>query len=139
MVLVNYSVKIFDEASSNLTSIVSSMIVALIQLIGSYIATLLVEKLGRKTLLIVSSFGSFLSLAIMGTYYFLKEIEVDVSTITILPLLSFSSLVLFSAIGLAGVPFVVIAELVPQRMRGPMFTVCLVLFSCVAALVMTVK
>lgn len=139
LVLVNYSVKIFDEASSNLSSIVSSMIVALIQLIGSYIATLLVEKVGRKTLLIVSSFGSFLSLTVMGTYYYLKETQVDVSQVTIIPLLSFSVLVLFSAVGLAGVPFVVIAELVPERMRGPMFTVCLVLFSGVAAIVMTVN
>uniref|UniRef100_A0A336MC58 CSON014915 protein n=1 Tax=Culicoides sonorensis TaxID=179676 RepID=A0A336MC58_CULSO len=137
MVLVNYSVKIFDEASSNLTSIVSSMIVALIQLIGSYFATLLVEKLGRKTLLIISSFGSFLSLTVMGSYYYLQAIHVDVTQFNILPLISFSVLVLFSAVGLAGIPFVVIAELVPQRMRGPMFTMCLVFFSCVVAGVMT--
>uniref|UniRef100_A0A336M4J4 CSON009702 protein n=1 Tax=Culicoides sonorensis TaxID=179676 RepID=A0A336M4J4_CULSO len=137
MVLVNYSVKIFDEASSNVTSIVSSMIVALIQLIGSYFATLLVEKLGRKTLLIISSFGSFLSLTVMGSYYYLKSIHVDVTQFNILPLISFSVLVLFSAVGLAGIPFVVIAELVPQRMRGPMFTMCLVFFSCVVAGVMT--
>lgn len=137
--LVNYSTKIFDEASSNLSTIVSSIIVALIQLIGSYIATLLIERMGRKTLLVVSSFGSFLSLTVMGSYYFLKKIQVDVSQFTSIPLISFSVLVLFTAVGLAGVPFVVIAELVPDRMRGPMFTVCLVLFSGIVSIMMTVS
>ncbi|XP_063709675.1 facilitated trehalose transporter Tret1-like [Culicoides brevitarsis] len=137
VVLVNYAVKIFDEASSHLSSIVSSIIVALIQLIGSYIATLLVERTGRKTLLIASSLGCFLSLTVMGSYYYLKNLDLDMKHFTIVPLLSFSVLVLFSAIGLAGVPFVVIAEIVPERMRGPMFTVCLVIFSGLGAIVMT--
>lgn len=139
IVFVNYSAKIFHEVSSNLSPIVSSMIVALIQLIGSYIATLLVEKTGRKILLIVSSIGSFLSLTVMGSYYYLKDIQVDISQFTYTPLLSFSVLVLFTAVGLSTVPFVVIAELVPERLRGPVFTVCVVLFSGLTTILMMVN
>lgn len=48
IVLVNYATKIFVEADSSMSPILSSIIVSLIQLIGAYIATFLVEKVGRK-------------------------------------------------------------------------------------------
>lgn len=48
IVLVNYATKIFVEADSSISPILSSIIVSLIQLIGAYIATFLVEKVGRK-------------------------------------------------------------------------------------------
>lgn len=75
----------------------------------------------------------------MGTYYYLKNIDIDVTSSTFVPLVTFSMLVLFTAIGFAGVPFVVIAEILPQKLRGPVFTICLVVFSCLTTTTMTVS
>jgi len=46
--LVQYANIIFEDAETTLSPTVSSIIVALIQFIGAYVATLLVDRLGRK-------------------------------------------------------------------------------------------
>lgn len=46
--VVNYTESILREAGTGLDAKVSSIIVALIQLIGAYITTLLVDRLGRR-------------------------------------------------------------------------------------------
>jgi SP family facilitated glucose transporter-like MFS transporter 8 len=45
---MSYTDQIFQEAGSNLSSDISSIIVALIQLVGSYLSTMLIDKAGRK-------------------------------------------------------------------------------------------
>lgn len=46
--MLNYTAHIFKEAGSNLSPNMSSIIVGVIQLIGSYVATILVDRAGRK-------------------------------------------------------------------------------------------
>ena len=45
---MSYTDHIFQEAGSKLSSDISSIIVALIQLLGSYLSTMLIDKAGRK-------------------------------------------------------------------------------------------
>lgn len=46
--LANYTATVFEEAGSNLDPNTSSIIVGITQLIGSYVSTILVERVGRK-------------------------------------------------------------------------------------------
>lgn len=46
--MLNYTAKIFKEAGSNMSPNMSAIIVGVIQLFGSYMATNLVERAGRK-------------------------------------------------------------------------------------------
>lgn len=46
--MLNYTATIFKESGSNLTPNMSAIIVGAIQLLGSYMSTLLVERAGRK-------------------------------------------------------------------------------------------
>lgn len=48
--MLNYTATIFQEAESNMSPNVSAIIVGVIQLLGSYIATNLVERTGRKVI-----------------------------------------------------------------------------------------
>lgn len=48
MALLTYTASIFEEAGSNLTPNMATIVVGIIQLIGSYATTFLVERAGRK-------------------------------------------------------------------------------------------
>ncbi len=46
--MLNYTASIFAESGSNLTPNMSAIIVGIIQLIGAYMSTFLVDRAGRK-------------------------------------------------------------------------------------------
>ena len=49
-VMINYTATIFQQSGSNLPPNISAIIVGSIQLCGSYMSTLLVERAGRKVI-----------------------------------------------------------------------------------------
>uniref|UniRef100_A0A336M068 CSON013480 protein n=1 Tax=Culicoides sonorensis TaxID=179676 RepID=A0A336M068_CULSO len=123
--VLNYTDKIFIEAGSNLTPAISSIIVASIQLAGSYLATVIVEKTGRRILIICSTYGSAGCLTVMGAHSFLKDIGVDVSAFNWIPLLCLSLLVFIAANGATTVSFIIIGEIFTQKIRGLAISLCL--------------
>lgn len=46
--MLNYAAKIFEDSGSSLTPNMSAIFVGLIQLVGAYISTFLVDRAGRK-------------------------------------------------------------------------------------------
>lgn len=125
--LTNYYETIFREAGSSLTPAASSLVVAIIQFAGTCSATLTVERVGRKTLILLSAYGSALLLAVMGLYSLLKAVHVDVSMVMWLPLLCLSLLVFVAANGASSIPFVVLGEIFAQHVRGPLVSSCIVI------------
>lgn len=124
--LTNYYETIFKEAGSTLSPAVSSIVVATIQVAGAGSASLLIEKAGRKPLVLGSAYLSALTLAIMGAYLCVKDYGVDVSSIAMLPLICLSALVFIASNGASSVPFVVLGEIFAQNVRGCLVSVCLV-------------
>lgn len=121
----NYYETIFREAGSSLSPADSSIFVSIVAFAGSYSATLTIEKIGRKFLTLGSSYGSAICLATMGFYSFLKDIDVDVSSINWLPLVSLSLLLFIACNGACSVPFVILSEIYPQNVRCPLITFCM--------------
>ncbi|XP_063698303.1 facilitated trehalose transporter Tret1-like [Culicoides brevitarsis] len=123
--VLQYTETIFSEAGSNLSPSTSSIIVAVIQLAGSYFATIVVERAGRRILLLASSYGSAICLGVMGAHSFLKENDFDVSSFAWLPLLCLSLLLFIAANGATTVSFIVIGEVFAQNVRGLAISLCL--------------
>lgn len=46
--MLNYTANIFKESGSNMSPNMSAIVVGVIQLIGSYVATILVDRAGRR-------------------------------------------------------------------------------------------
>lgn len=46
--MLQYTATIFEEAGSSMSPNMSAIVVGIIQLVGSYVATVLVERAGRK-------------------------------------------------------------------------------------------
>lgn len=125
-VIIGFTNIIFKDAGSQLSPEWSSVVVGAIQLVGSYVSTLIIERTGRKPLLIFSSLGSSVCLFICGGYYYAKNHGFDTSSFSLVPLITISMLFLVFSIGVASVPFVLITEILPQHLRGPIFTVCMI-------------
>lgn len=115
--MINYTGTIFKESGSNIDPNTSSIIVAAIQVVGVYLSTMLVDRVGRKTLLIISSGGAAIALALLGTFSFLHEQEVDLVHFNWVPLVSFSFYVFISCIGILPLPFVILAEILPPKVN----------------------
>lgn len=113
--MLNYTATIFRESGSTISPQFSAIIVGLIQLLGTYVATFLVDRLGRKVLLIVSAIGSSLCLACLGAYSYANSIGIDVKPYSWVSIASFSGMMFLAACGLIPLMFVVIAEVMPEK------------------------
>lgn len=120
----NYAETIFNETGSTFDPQISAIIIAIVQLIGCYVAALLMDKVGRKDLLIISSMGSMIALFLTGTFAFVAAKGVDVSAFNWMPLTFISSFLFIGSIGLLPVPYVILAEVIPSNIRRVASSVC---------------
>lgn len=119
--MMNYTASMFEDSGSSLSPNVSSIIVGLIQVLGSYVSTLLVDRLGRKILLIMSAVGTGLSLSIFGTFSFFVDhpefADYGFTQLKSIPLITFSLAIFFANVGILNLPFLVLAEILPVKVR----------------------
>lgn len=126
--LSNYTKYVFDETGSNLSTDISSIIVAVIQIVGVFAATQLVDRLGRKLLILSSIIGAALGLVVLGIYMMLKlEWSIDVTVVNWIPLVSFSWCMLITSVGIQALAFTVITEIMPERIKESGVTFCTML------------
>lgn len=105
----------------------STIIVASIQFLGTYISVFTIERYGRRILILWSAYISALCLIVMGMYSFLKESGLDMTQFKWIPLASLSLLVFAAANGVTPVPLVILGEIFVQNVRRPMITFCILL------------
>lgn len=115
--MLNYTATIFRESGSSISPNLSAIIVGIIQLLGTYVATFLVDRLGRKILLTLSAVGSSLSLAILGAYSYANSIGIDVKPYSWISIASFSGMMFLASNGLIPLMFVVISEVMPEKVK----------------------
>ncbi|XP_069700466.1 facilitated trehalose transporter Tret1-like [Periplaneta americana] len=118
-VLLFYTDSIFKAAGSTMSASVSSVVVGVVMLIMSICTMPLVDRAGRRILLLVSSFIEMLSLLVLGVYFLLKEqMQKDVDGISWLPLACLIIYIIVYCIGLGPLPWVVMAEVLPPKVKG---------------------
>lgn len=125
--MLNYTASIFEQAGSSLSPSMSAIIVAFIQVLGSYTATLLVERAGRKILYMVSTIGAGIGLSVLSVYINLSSRGYDCSDFSWVPIGSFSLTIFCAQLAILSLPFLVIAELLPPKIRSFGSNICLTL------------
>ena len=68
-----YLTDIFIRADTGFSSELQALIVSIVQVVGMIVAVLLVDRFGRRPLLIASALTASVSLFILGTYFYLEE------------------------------------------------------------------
>lgn len=136
--MLQYTASIFEEAGSNMSPNMSAIFVGVIQLIGSFLPTILVERGGRKVirfsstikflqsqppffvfqlLFAVSTIGIALGLSVLGTYTMLKSSGYNVAPFNFIPVASFSFVIFIAAFAVLTLPFLVISEIMPEKIK----------------------
>lgn len=137
--MLNFTAMIFKESGSTLSPNVSSIIVGAIQIVGAFMCTILVEKVGRKSLLLISAFGISLGLAAFSAFTFATTRDVDLSNFGFVPLAIFSFVIFISNLGVMTLPFLYVSEIVPSKIKEFTMMLCLSLLYIFATVVIQVE
>lgn len=130
--LTNYASKIFKDSGSSLDPNLASNIIAVLQIVGTYVAFLLVDRVGRKILMLISTVSVTFGLFALGVFSYLDKMGVDVTEFRSVPVISLSFVVFMGCIGIATLPFVVLTELLPTKIRSVGSAICLATLAFIA-------
>lgn len=124
--VISYAQIIFKEIGSELGAAESSFILAGVQIIASAFSSLIVDKFGRRPLLMFSVTGAAICNTIVGVYFYFAHQGNDVRSISWLPMTAIMIFIVSYTLGLATVAFVVLGEVFPKNLRaaaGAVFTI----------------
>ncbi|KAJ8715697.1 hypothetical protein PYW07_010179 [Mythimna separata] len=105
---------IFDMTGSDLESHISTIIIGVTQVVSATIAPVLIDRTGRKSLLLISTAACSISLTALGTFFFLHVNDYPIAED--LQWLSLVSLMIFFIAYFAGF------GIIPNTYIGEMFT-----------------
>eukprot|EP00111_Clytia_hemisphaerica_P018601 TCONS_00055008-protein len=130
--IILYCTKIFDLAGLHYPTVIS-LAVAATQILFTGIACLVVDKSGRRILLLAGSVVMFLCQFLLGVYFDLIEVDGDDNKISIfgkfshtfsphkISILAISCIVIYIAIfsiGWGPLPWLLMSELLPPKAKG---------------------
>lgn len=124
--VISYAQIIFDDMGSALGGAESSFVLGAVQIVASCLSSSIVDRFGRRPLLLFSVGGAAICNTIVGIYFYLHHIENDVSSISWLPMVAIMVFIVSYTLGLATVTFVILGEVFPKNLRaaaGAVFTI----------------
>ncbi|XP_034825882.1 facilitated trehalose transporter Tret1-like [Maniola hyperantus] len=118
--VLNFAGEIFTLASKDkvlvLTPNQQAMLLGVVQVVGSILASSVVERCGRKPLLFVTSLVSGLSMCLLGSWFLLRNYEIQAPSW--LPLMTLCICIFCDASGLQPISIVLASEIFSYKYRG---------------------
>lgn len=115
--MIFYTKKIFQAAKSEIEDGLSTVIVGIVQFVATCFCIPLIDKIGRKPLLLISSVFMCVSLTMLSVYFELNARGV-VLEFEWLPPICLILFVIAYGIGYGPIPMIVMGELIPQKIKG---------------------
>ncbi|XP_023158440.1 facilitated trehalose transporter Tret1 isoform X2 [Ceratitis capitata] len=116
--VIFYTVMIFQEAGSTIDGNVCTIIVGVVNFIATFMATVLIDRLGRKILLYISDVAMIISLFTLGGFFYCKASGMNITEVGWLPLASFVIYVVGFSLGFGPIPWLMMGEILPAKIRG---------------------
>ncbi|XP_076749707.1 facilitated trehalose transporter Tret1 [Xylocopa sonorina] len=117
-VVIFYTNSIFEQVGSTLESGHSTMIVGAMQVIAASASGLIVDRAGRRILLLLSAIFMCLTTCILGVYFYLSRIKTDVSSIGWLPLVAICIFIIMFNMGFGPIPWTMMGEIFSPEVKG---------------------
>lgn len=130
-IILFYLQPILDASGNVIPSNLASLIIGLVQIFSSIFSGFLIDRVGRKILLNISSTGCSVSLASLGLYFFLKERNCNLDSIYWLPLASLIIFYFLFNIGYGPIPWAIGGELFASNVKS----VCVSIYGFIGLLV----
>lgn len=122
IILISYAQTIFEKIHDvQLQGVYTSIVLATVYLISYLMCISLVDRLGRRPLMVISTIGVSSCSFLLAVYFCMQE------NATNLRLLSFVAVLFYtisSSLGLASVPFVIVNEIFPIYAKATCISFC---------------
>jgi MFS transporter, SP family, arabinose:H+ symporter len=117
-----YAPRIFERAGfERVSAIGQSTIVGLVNILFTMVAIVLVDRVGRKPLLLTAAGGMGISLVLLGLAF---KLQVQSGSLILLIILLY---IAFFALAMGPIVWVVMSEIFPTRMRGSAMAIATVI------------
>ncbi|KRF85118.1 facilitated trehalose transporter Tret1-2 homolog isoform X2 [Drosophila virilis] len=117
--VIFYSKTIFEDAKTDIGASMSTILIGVMQVVATFVSTLVVDRLGRRILLLASGIVMALSTTAIGVYFYLKDQnEESVVNLGWLPVASLCIFMIMFSIGYGPVPWLMMGELFATDIKG---------------------
>lgn len=86
-----HAAQLFIDSGAMFDPNLSAIILGSLQVVGIYASSMLVDQIGRRILLGISSFGAAISLFVFGTFSYLTYQGLDLSFVDWIPVVRFDN------------------------------------------------
>lgn len=117
LAIIPYLQTIFDATNTSIPGDLSVMMVGLMQFLSTALTSKVIDKVGRKMLLIASNVGVFLSLVSLGAYFYLQSRQFDVTRLYWLPISSIICYIICFNFGIGPVVWTIAGEIFPSDLK----------------------
>lgn len=122
----SYAEIILTKSEVSISPSIVVMVLGFSTIVVGSSVTLVMDRFGRRNLLIVSSFGTAVSLIVLGLHFYLLSLRLDPEMLTWLPITSLLFFNIFVSYGLVQVPSTLLSEIFPAKLKN-MASLCIAL------------
>lgn len=116
--VIFYTNSIFKSAGSTMDENLCSIVVGVVQVLMTFVSALLIDRAGRRILLLQSCIVMGACLVTLGIYFNIKESGGNVTNIGWLPLLSVVLFIVSFSLGFGPIPWMMMGELFAPDVKG---------------------
>lgn len=109
---------IFEAAHTRVDAAIAAIIIAIVQVAASGLTPLIVDRLGRKIILLICSAVMSVALFALGAYFYMSLTGDDTSSIMWLPLTSLIVYMIFYNASFGSLPWVILGETFPANVKA---------------------
>ncbi|XP_068147231.1 facilitated trehalose transporter Tret1-2 homolog [Drosophila tropicalis] len=114
-----YSASIFEETGVGIEGKYCAILIAVVQVVTTVVAVAIIDKAGRRILLLISAFFMAITTCLMGVYFQMQTSDpTSVESIGWLPISSICIFIVFFSIGFGPVPWLIMAELFSEDIKS---------------------
>nr|CAI5823896.1 unnamed protein product [Callosobruchus analis] len=114
--VLGYLTPIFNSAG--ISPDIVSLIACIVQLPTTIIGAMLVDKLGRRALLLLSLLTYGTTIALLGLYFYLKHLKFELGSFSWLPVACVILMFIGFCIGMGVVPMTLASEVLPNEVKS---------------------
>lgn len=104
--VIFYTTDIFNAAGTGIDAEIATILVGVMQVVATFVASLIVDRLGRRILLLISDSIMALCTLFLGIYFFLKDRDASsVEGLGWLPIVSLCLFIVTFSLGFGPVPW----------------------------------
>ncbi|XP_037039363.1 facilitated trehalose transporter Tret1-like isoform X2 [Bradysia coprophila] len=125
IVMTMYAAQLFIDSGANFDANLSAIILGILQVCGTYASSMLVDRIGRRILLGISSLGAAVALFVFGTFSYLVKQGFDLTSVDWIPVASASFYIFVNCVGVKPMPYLYVAEILPGNTRNVGLSICM--------------